>query len=264
MEIEKIVILDVVLAIIILVMAMIGYKNGFFKRVFHLLETVIAIVGAYVLCGPIGRIIEIYQVEGLGKYIGQYINRIIIFLGLFIILKIILAILGKIIEKTIAKLLSKIPGNKLVGMAFGIMEGILYCYILTIFIVMPFFSISMSQIESSYVAKAVTTVVPDLTSEVFNFDLYDDDSSLISKSGFSYTIEDQDNVYAFIITTNFLYENNIISYESALGSYQDLLIDLDNNNTTFTFTAKEKVQIDIALSPFYDDLNTEILTRRIK
>ncbi len=263
MNIENYVVLDIILVALMLILSAFGYFKGFFSRVFNLLETVVALLAAYLLCGIVGQYIVVYKIEGIASYIGQYVNRIIIFLGLFILFKIILFLLSRLLKPLTFKVVDNVPGNHFLGLVLGLVESVVYGYLLIVFVAMPFFSITQAQIDQTYVAKAITTIVPDMTETVFDFAKEHTPVASIDNSGLSYSVREKGNAYSFITTTKTLYDMNVLSYDVAVDSINELLLELETSDTTLYYELSQKSQIDIALEPFRNDINIDILTRRI-
>lgn len=115
--------LDLIIGIILIIFAILGYKRGLIIEAFYLAAFIIGIYGAMYFSD--------WTTEILSKYIniGKEYLFIIAFLMTFIVLIIIIRLLGKLISKLIEAICLGFI-DKIGGFVFGILKGTLLTTIL--------------------------------------------------------------------------------------------------------------------------------------
>lgn len=117
--------LDIILLILLLLSAINGFKNGFVEELAGLVALVIGIWAAIQFSAVVGG----YLTETLNLD-GKYVN-ILSFIGIFIFVIILINIIGAIISNLVKAVKLNFI-NRLAGLLFGLLKGIL---ILSVFLV---------------------------------------------------------------------------------------------------------------------------------
>ena len=194
--------MDVFFIAVVLVLGFIGYKKGFVKTIVGMMSLVASVVLAVILCPVVKDLFismgikdAVYAVVlskvsskidgamvavpsflaslvegGKNSAVSDFATRVTdMVLNVFAFISVVLfsRILIFIIEK-VMKVAEKIPGikasNKILGLAFGLLKGLIIVYIIIILFVgiLPISSESSfkSQIENSFTVNCVNKIMP--------------------------------------------------------------------------------------------------------
>lgn len=170
-------IIDIIFIIILIVGAIIGYKDGAISSILHMIGALLIFVLAFYLKGPVSMIlfellpfnIQSGIFEGISSFnflIYEGIAFLILIIVLSIILKILLR-LTKVLNKVINKTIILALPNKLIGLLFGALRyfifGFIYLFIISL---IPYTS---NYIKSSSFSMAILNNTPILTSITKDF-----------------------------------------------------------------------------------------------
>ena len=163
---------DLIIIAVLLLFAIKGFKDGFFKTIVSFVGFIIIVVLAYNLKDIVGNFLVLnfpfFQFKAffggavvLNIILYQGIAFVLMFLILEIIYRIILTITG-ILEKILKfTVVLGIP-SKLLGLLFGFLEGYIMVYLILFFLSQPFFTINIK--ENSYLTNNILEKTPILSS----------------------------------------------------------------------------------------------------
>lgn len=173
---------DIAIIIILILFALKGFKDGFFKTIVSFVGFLIITILAYNLKNIVGDFLVLnFPFFHFNSFFGgasvlniifyQGIAFILMFLLLEIIYKIILTVTG-IIEKILKlTIILGIP-SKILGLLFGFLEGYIIVYLILFFLAQPFISINIQ--DNSNLMNPILEKTPILSHygekglEVFN------------------------------------------------------------------------------------------------
>ena len=187
-------IVDIIIILLILLGAVVGFKQGAIKRLTSFLGTIIIAVIAFKFKNNLSVIMYenlpffhfggfIKGAEVINILIYELIAFIIIFVGLTLILNIIITVSGlveKILEMTI---FLSIP-SKILGIFIGAIESYIYIFLLLVFLSIPVFKLS-DYINDSKVATVIVNNTPILSASAHDtiktytevYDIFKDESN---------------------------------------------------------------------------------------
>lgn len=117
-------ILDFVTLAIIVIFMMIGGKNGFVKSVVRMVGSLVSLIIAYFVSGPVAEMFA-----GDGSAAAKGLGRIVSFVVVFVLAYIAVRLAGSLVSK----ILSTIPFvkklNRLLGCVMGAIEGLFIAFI---------------------------------------------------------------------------------------------------------------------------------------
>ena len=175
-------ILDIIILVILIFGALIGFKRGFTRQLVSLIGIFAILILSFLLKNPISVFLynnlPFFNFGGIFKDITvlnilvyEVIAFFIVFLVLTIILKILLSV-TKIFEKILtATIILGIP-SKILGAILGIIQNLIYIFIILYILSLPTFNFKF--IKDSKVANTILDKTPilnsvcDETLEVFN------------------------------------------------------------------------------------------------
>jgi membrane protein required for colicin V production len=145
-----VIILDIVIAAALLIGFILGYKDGFIRKLIGLIGLAIAIYLAVLFAAPVGRLVE--SVFGIEFYLAEIIGGAAVFL----LIMIIISILKRVIHPfdKVNNLL-----NQILGGAIGIIQVLFF--LSAIFIIMKIFDLpDEGTAKSSLIYSPVYKVIP--------------------------------------------------------------------------------------------------------
>ena len=146
---------DVAILVILILFALKGFKDGFFKTIVSFAGFIIITVLAYILKDIVGDFLLLHfpffhfntffgGASVLNIILYQGIAFFIMFLILEIVYKIILSLTG-ILEKILKlTVILSIP-SKILGLVFGLLEGYIVVYLILFFLAQPFVSLDIRE-----------------------------------------------------------------------------------------------------------------------
>lgn len=228
-------IIDAIIIFILLLMIVFGYFKGFVYRAYDLVATVVSLLFSLYASSPLSTIFNIYQVEGIGKFVGDIINRFIIFIILFIILKIILGLIGMIMKPILQKIIYTFSIfeslDHLLGAIVSFVESVIMVYLTLIFIITPLVPGGSDKIEETIVANKILELVPTVTDEMKLLTNGMDSFITVINDGINYESLDSKNIVVIASSLNAAYEHGLISnddLESVVIKYYDEIDKIDS------------------------------------
>jgi len=143
-------ILDIIIIIALLIGFILGYKDGFVRKLIGLIGLAIAIFLAVLFSAPFGRMIE--SVLGIEFYLSEIIGGVVIFLLIMVVIAIV---------KRIVHPFDKVNNllNQVLGGAVGFIQ-ILF-FLSAVFIILKIFNLpSENTAKSSLIYSSVYSVIP--------------------------------------------------------------------------------------------------------
>lgn len=246
--------IDIIIAIVIIFMMVMGYIKGFVVRIYDLLATFVALGMSLFLSGPISEIFVIYRIEGFAQMIGAFINRIIIFIILYIGARILLRLLGIVVKPILRSLVSKIgfiqKFDHLLGVILGFMEACVVLYMVLIMIITPLFSNGQVVLEETLLAKPILNIVPPITKKVMDISHNFQGLQELLEQGISYDTVSGENVATVTSLMNRLYESNAISEDYTIEALTNYFDKLEATGKTIVLTKEQYEQVQSMLEQF--------------
>lgn len=166
-------IVDIIIVLMIILGAIVGFKQGFIKKTTSFLGTFLVIVIAYSLKNPISVLmyenLPFFNLGGIIKGIGvinilvyELLAFLVVACALMFILKIIIGLTG-IVEKLLKMTIFLSIPSKILGIFVGALEHYVYIFLILVFLNLPLFNISIVK-ESDYANKILnnTPVLSDM------------------------------------------------------------------------------------------------------
>ena len=164
-------IVDIIILVVLVAFAIIGFKRGFFKSLISFVGFLIVIAAAYIFKNYLGDIFllnlpffEFNSIAGgavtLNIILYQLIAFIIMLIVFGLVYKFVIAITGlfeKILKVTV---ILGVP-SKIGGLIFGALEGIVIVYLLLFFLAQPFVKVNF--LENSTLSKTILNSTPVLS-----------------------------------------------------------------------------------------------------
>lgn len=226
-------ILDIIILIIILFNALLGFKRGFTKELVSFIGFFLIIVLAFILKNPISELmyenLPFFTFGGLFKGVTA-LNILLYEIIAFFIVVAILTVIFKVLlfATTIFEKLLKftiilgIP-SKILGMIVGIVEGVTISFILLYILSLPLFSIN----TNSNLKKQILNNTPILSSMTKDFKNTIDEFSLLKEE---YEIEKDTDKFNYD-TLNILLKYKIITVSSAKNLNEKGKLKINNVDT---------------------------------
>lgn len=226
-------ILDIIILIIILFNALLGFKRGFTKELVSFIGFFLIIVLAFILKNPISELmyenLPFFTFGGLFKGVTA-LNILLYEIIAFFIVVAILTVIFKVLlfATTIFEKLLKftiilgIP-SKILGMIVGIVEGVTISFILLYILSLPLFSID----TNSNLKKQILNNTPILSSMTKDFKNTIDEFSLLKEE---YEIEKDTDKFNYD-TLNILLKYKIITVSSAKNLNEKGKLKINNVDT---------------------------------
>lgn len=143
-------VVDIIIAVVMLIGFILGYKDGFIRKLIGLIGLAIAVFLAVLLASPFGRVIE--SATNIEFYLSEIIGGAVIFL----LVMILISILKRVIHPfdKVNNLLNQITGG-----VVGLVQ-VLY-FLSAVFIILKIFNLpNENNIKSSFVYPYVYKVIP--------------------------------------------------------------------------------------------------------
>lgn len=205
-------ILNIILVVIFIFFVFRGYRKGVITQFFMLFTLVGAIFIAWFLYKPFGALFKItpaflvpFQDTVLEQFFYTKVNGYVWFIILFVIAFIFLKFL-KVVFNTI----SKVPGlslvNKILGMAFGVVNYVIVAFVMIYIISMPIFTNGVSMVEHSLlnpIVQMTNKIVPTINNRLTEFEVFD----ILMSDAKQATIEDVENMQHYLEKNNISVEN---------------------------------------------------------
>jgi membrane protein required for colicin V production len=144
------IIFDIIIIVILLIGFILGYKDGFIRKLIGVIGLAIAIYSAVIFASPLGRLIE--SALGIEFYLSQIIGGGVIFL----LIMIIIAILKRVIHP-----FDKVNNlfNQILGGGVGVIQVLFF--LSAVFIIMKIFNLpSEDTAKSSFIYFPIYKVIP--------------------------------------------------------------------------------------------------------
>lgn len=144
------IILDIIVLVVLLIGFILGYKDGFIRKLIGLIGLAIAIYLAVLFASPLGRLIE--SALGIEFYLAQIIGGAVVFL----VVMIIIAILKRVVHP-----FDKVNNlfNQILGGVVGVIQVLFF--LSAVFIIMKIFDLpSEKTAQSSFIYLPVYKVIP--------------------------------------------------------------------------------------------------------
>jgi len=145
-----VIILDIVIVVTLLIGFILGYKDGFIRKLIGLVGLAIAIYLAVILGAPVGRLIE--STFGIEFYLAEIIGGA----SVFLIIMIIISVLKRVIHPfdKVNNLL-----NQILGGAVGVIQVLFF--LSAVFIIIKIFDLPDGDTaKSSLIYSPVYNVIP--------------------------------------------------------------------------------------------------------
>ena len=179
-------IVDIIIILMIILGAVIGFKDGFIKRTTSFLGTFIVIIVAFILKNPLSVVmyenLPFFKFGGLIKGIDiinilvyELVAFIIVAAALSLILKVIIVVTG-LVEKLLKITVFLSLPSKILGIFVGAIEYYVYLFLALVFLNLPAFNIGIIK-ESKYadnlinktpVLSSLVGTTVDTYTEVYN------------------------------------------------------------------------------------------------
>lgn len=203
--------IDILIVLFVVVFAIVGYFRGFILRLYDLAVTVVAIVGAYYVSGPVSLLFNGGASESF-EFVNLVFNRIVAFLILLAVFKIVLMLVSLLLKPILKKVadLPLISGiNKLMGVFISAIEALVIVYVLLLSFGMTQPNLDISQ---TTIAKGIMAIAPDYSNQVSD---YIASLDLLDKAQ-DYTSDgiDGNSVYYVAVALNTAYEHEYITQET--------------------------------------------------
>ena len=166
-------IVDIIIILMIILGAVVGFKEGFIKKTTSFLGTFLVIVVAYSLKNPVSVLmyenLPFFEFGGIIKGIGvinilvyELLAFLIVAAALMFVLRILIGLTG-IVEKLLKMTIFLSIPSKILGIFVGALEYYVYIFLILVFLNLPAFNITIVK-ESSYADKILhnTPVLSDM------------------------------------------------------------------------------------------------------
>ncbi len=166
-------IVDIIIILMIILGAVVGFKEGFIKKTTSFLGMFLVIVVAYSLKNPVSVLmyenLPFFEFGGIIKGIGvinilvyELLAFLIVAAALMFVLRILIGLTG-IVEKLLKMTIFLSIPSKILGIFVGALEYYVYIFLILVFLNLPAFNIPIVK-ESSYADKILhnTPVLSDM------------------------------------------------------------------------------------------------------
>lgn len=166
-------IVDIIIILMIILGAIVGFKEGFIKKTTSFLGTFLVLVVAYSLKNPVSVLmyenLPFFSFGGVIKGIGvinilvyELIAFLVVAAALMFILKILIGLTG-IVEKLLKMTIFLSIPSKILGIFVGALEYYVYVFLALVFLNLPAFNIQIVK-DSTYADKILhnTPVLSDM------------------------------------------------------------------------------------------------------
>lgn len=164
-------IVDIIIILMVILGAVIGFKDGFIKRTTSFLGTFLVFIIAFTLKNPLSVVmyenLPFFKLGGLIKGVDiinilvyELLAFIIVAVALSLILKVLITITG-LIEKILKMTVFLSIPSKILGIFVGAIEYYVYVFLILVFLNLPAFNIKI--VKESELANKVLTNTPILS-----------------------------------------------------------------------------------------------------
>lgn len=166
-------IVDIIIILMIILGAVVGFKEGFIKKTTSFLGFFLVIVLAYSLKNPVSVLmyenLPFFEFGGIIKGIGiinilvyELLAFLVVAAALMFVLKVLIGLTG-IVEKLLKMTIFLSIPSKILGIFVGALEYYVYIFLILVFLNLPAFNISIVK-ESNYANKILnnTPVLSDM------------------------------------------------------------------------------------------------------
>ena len=211
-------IVDIIIILMIILGAIVGFKQGVIKKTTGFLGTFIVVVVAFILKNPLSVLmyenLPFFKFGGLIKGIDvinvlvyELLAFIIVAAALTFILKILLMVTG-LIEKLLKMTIFLSIPSKILGIFVGALEHFVYVFLILVFLNLPLFNISIIK-ESSFSSKILNNT-PLLSSLVKpTVDTYTDVYNVLHNNKNMTEVEINEKILDLYL------ENGVVTVDSA-------------------------------------------------
>lgn len=155
-------IVDIIIILMVILGAVVGFKDGAIKRITSFLGTFLVFIIAFMLKNPLSVImyenLPFFKFGGLIKGIDiinilvyELLAFVVVAIALGFILKVLISITG-LIEKLLKMTVFLSIPSKILGIFVGAIEYYVYTFLMLVFLTLPAFNISIIR-ESKYADK---------------------------------------------------------------------------------------------------------------
>lgn len=233
---------DLIIIVLLVMGAIVGFKRGLIRQLLSLCGTVVAAVLAFIFKTPLAQLLceylPFFSFKGvlaglsvLNLFVYEVIAFLII-LAIFVGLLQVLIYLSNILEKIVSMTIIFALPSKLAGALFGVLENYIVVFIILYIVSLPFFDIDI--IRNSELRDPIVTKTPILNKLAKkSVEVGTEIANLVDK----YKIEDDKNQYNLdtldvllkynitkVETVDRLVEKNkiqLVNIDSVLSKYRD-------------------------------------------
>jgi len=163
-------IVDIIIILMVILGAVVGFKDGFIKRTTAFLGTFLVFVVAFILKNPLSVVLYenlpffrfggwIKGIDVINILVYEFLAFVIVAIALGFILKILITITG-LIEKLLKMTIFLSIPSKILGIFVGALEYYVYAFLALVFLTLPAFNIKI--IHESNLAHKVLNNTPVL------------------------------------------------------------------------------------------------------
>ena len=210
--------LDIIIIMIILFGAIVGFKRGIIKQSVITVGMILVLILSFILKNPVSSIMYehlpffsfggfIKGIDAINILLYEIIAFLIIFAALYFILRAVLVVTG-LIEKILkATVILSIP-SKILGIFVGILESYVYIFIVLVILTLPIFNIPFVR-ESRMVNFMLdeTPILSSMSSEMI--DIYDNVYNIVINR------KDKNNEEINTEITKLMIDKKVLTKESA-------------------------------------------------
>lgn len=163
-------IVDIIIILMVVLGAVVGFKDGFIKRTTTFLGTFLVFVVAFMLKNPLSVVLYenlpffkfggwIKGIDVINILVYEFLAFIIVAIALGFVLKVLITITG-LIEKLLKMTIFLSIPSKILGIFVGAIEYYVYAFLILVFLTLPAFNIKI--IHESNLAHKVLNNTPVL------------------------------------------------------------------------------------------------------
>jgi len=206
-------IVDIIIILMVILGAVVGFKDGFIKRTTKFLGTFIVCLVAFILKNPLSVVmyenLPFIKLGGLIKGIDiiniliyELIAFIIVAAALTLILKILITITG-LVEKLLKMTIFLSIPSKILGIFIGAIEYYVYVFFILVFLNLPAFNIDL--IKESQFNDVILHKTPILSSVVSNtLDTYTEVYNILDDNKYMSEVEINEEILDMLLEKQFI------------------------------------------------------------
>lgn len=211
-------IVDIIIILMVILGAVVGFKDGFIKRTTAFLGTFLVFVVAFILKNPLSVVLYenlpffrfggwIKGIDVINVLVYEFLAFVIVAIALGFILKILITITG-LIEKLLKMTIFLSIPSKILGIFVGALEYYVYAFLALVFLTLPAFNIKI--IHESNLAHKVLNNTPVLAGIVEEtVDTYTEVYNIMHENNNMSNVEINETVLDMFL------EKEVITVESA-------------------------------------------------